>query len=178
MVPHYASCQRPALVLGHRPEPRSRLQSPHEPAPGRRFRGAEAAAVVRRSPRGGAETARPRARAAPPGSTGDGRTHRRDDHPARHAASAPGPHGGRCADSGRDAARGRRDLPGAPRGRRRTVERLSRLPASGRPAERAGKGGPTRCSMRSWPAGRRARRCCSFFCNQTCWRGRRASSPS
>ena len=132
-------CRRPARVLGNRPEQPSRLQSPHESAPGRCVRGARAAAAVRRSPRRGAETARPRARAAPPGSTGGGRTHRRDDHPARHAVLASGPRGGRRADSGRDAARGRRDLPGAPRGRRRTVERLSGFPAPGRPAERTGR---------------------------------------
>lgn len=33
IVPLHAPCQRPALVLGHRSQPASRLQPPHEPAP-------------------------------------------------------------------------------------------------------------------------------------------------
>ena len=58
IVPLHATCQRPALVLGHRPQPPCRLQPPHELAAGRRIRGARSAATVRRSPRRGTETAR------------------------------------------------------------------------------------------------------------------------
>ena len=127
MVSPHALRWRPARVLGHRPQPPPLLRSPDESAPRRRARGDRAAAAVRRPARRRAETTGDRARAASPGAVRSRGPHGGDHHRDRPAVLAPGPEGGGRGHSGRDAARGRRHLPGAPGGRRRPVERLSRF---------------------------------------------------
>ena len=135
----------------------------------RRIRGARAAAAVRRPTRRGPEAARPRARAAPPGSVGDRRADRRDNHPARHAVLAPGPRGGR-RPSTRDAMRRRTDV--IYQGRLEDEGgRWSGYPDFLLRVDRPSAcwaGGPTKFSTRSWRDARRARRCCSFSCTRTC----------
>ena len=139
MVPPDAQRRRPARVLGHRPQPPPLLRPPDESAPRRRARGDRSAAAVRRPARRRAEAARYRARAASPGAVRDRRAHGGDHHRDRRAVLASGADGGCRAHAGCHTARGRRHLPGAPGGRRWPVERLPRLPASGGPAECAGR---------------------------------------
>ena len=139
MVAPDAPRRRPTRLLGHRPQPPPLLPPPDEPAPRRRARRDRSAAPVRRPARRGAATARSRSRTAAPGTARGRRTHRGDHHRDRRSVLPAGPDGGGRADAGRDAARGRRHLPGTLGGRQRPLERLPRLPAPGGPAERAGR---------------------------------------